>query len=207
MKFFLFVLIVTASVFEVHAQDNDSLIDLQTLFDFQLDSIERRTTVKSWETDTNYIFHYTVKNNSDDTLNYVTNSCFYYNLSILTIGDSDYVINPWGGCFANMTTNHIVAPGESMNIIMRAVTSDLDFLEVGDQNVKLVIKLKKNGENEYQVFAMAFGQIQYFLTFEGKTILVESYVDLRRRSKRKKARDLARRIASTGSVTSSLLTH
>lgn len=172
MKFCLIILIFVSFHIEIYSQENHSMLDVNHLFEFRLDSIEQRIIEDKWGTQIRHYIHFRVKNKSEDTLIYAANSCFYYNHYLLKIEDLSYDINPRGSCSYNSLTPFELLPGESFNRIEWITAFGLDTLGADATNVMLFIPLVKYGQNKYRVDGRDFIENKEQLIFKGKTRIV-----------------------------------
>lgn len=177
------ILFVLLSFFTLRAQDKSTTSDVNTLFELKLDSIEVRITEHKWGIDTNQFLHFTVKNRSEDSLTYVTNSCFYYNHYALKTPTTAIDINPSGGCSFNQLTPFVLAPGTSVSRSEWAVAAELAALAVGELDVTLTIPLISHEKNNYRVDGRDFVENKKQLIYSGKTKVVRTYSDNRKRKK------------------------
>lgn len=171
---------------QVHSQEIDSVRKISTLFEFQLDSVEERITEYKWGKDTSHYIYYTVKNISEDTLEYITNSCFYYNHYFIKIENSEYDLNPWGGCYCNVITPHKLAPENTFSKCESIFTFGSIELMIGARDVTLTIPLVKDNSQKYRVDGRSFVENSENLIFSGKTKVIRNTIDCRSRKKRKK---------------------
>lgn len=162
-------------------QANSSNPIISSKLEFELDSIERRITINKWGIDSSYYLHYTVSNISEDTLNYITNSCFYYNQYTLQIDQLDFELNPRGGCLYNETFSHLLLPDSSFSTIEWITANNIEKLKPGVWTLALFVPLLQIKENTYHVSGIAKDSKILFLTFENKSKVVETVI-----SKRKK---------------------
>ena len=181
MKRYL-VISITLLSFIAHSQESNPAADVNTLFELKLDSIELRITDSKWGIDTSRYFHYTVKNTSDDTLTFVTNSCFYYNHYQLKTENAVFDLNPTGGCSFNQQTPVVIPPGTSFSQT-DAILSGLHDLPAGELNVSLFIPLVNDKKNTYRVDGRDFVENEQQLIFTGKTKVVKTVINKRKRKK------------------------
>lgn len=184
MKYLIIIFFILMSSLCIQAQKTVSIADVNGLFEFRLDSIERRITENKWGIDTSHYIHYTVKNISNDTLEYVTNSCFYYNHYYLQIGNFSYNINHGGGCYFNELTPYKLPPQLSFSKTESIRTIGLKPLAVGTMSVTLYIPLVKDDTHTYRVDGRDFIAEKKRLVFVGQTKMVQSYIDNRKRKKK-----------------------
>jgi hypothetical protein len=71
-QYFILLFILISSGWTI-AQNDNSVNNVNKVFEFHLDSIERIVTLNKWR-DTDYFIHYTVRNITKDTFTYITNS-------------------------------------------------------------------------------------------------------------------------------------
>lgn len=179
MRYSLSILLVAMLAMNALAQVN---YIPNTTFSLVVDSIERNVSETKRYVDTSYYIHYTVTNLSADTLVYVTNSCFYYNHCILTSGQTAYDINPRGGCFSNITTNHYLKPGEKLRHAQWSSAKNMNTLTTGILNIQLVIPLVKEGKR-YTIDGRGYAKNIEQLIFEGQTKVVQADKRKKRRKK------------------------
>ena len=122
----LFVLTLAGTT---NAQDGNSIVDINKLFELKVDSIEQKVTINKWGTDTSYYLHFQVENITIDTLTFKTNTCFYYNHSTLTVGNLEFDLNPKGGCLFNSHNEYELAPNESFDEAQSITAFKLNKLE------------------------------------------------------------------------------
>lgn len=175
--FILFFLIASSCAF---TQVSDSR-NVNTKFEIQLDSIERKMTVNKGGIDSSYYLHYTVTNKSTDTLTYLTNSCFYYNHCSLKIGQLEFDLNPIGGCPFNEIIPHLLAPGESFHKSEWITATNLNALNKGKWDVTLSIPLVKDDEKKYRVDGRSFVENEEYLIFSKQTKIIETYIGNKKR--------------------------
>ncbi len=168
---------------QAQSQGNVSITNVITLLEFRLDSIEQRITYDKWGTDTSHYMYYTVQNVSDDTLEYTTNSCFYYNHYQLKVADVNYDVNPKGGCYSNELTPFKLAPGNSFSILEDIHSYRLNKLIVGETDAMIIIPLVKDDKYKYRVDGRNFIDNSKSLIFKGKTKVIRNYIDNRKRKK------------------------
>lgn len=184
MKYCLIVPFVLASLVYAYSQDSTATDDVSTLFELKVDSIELKITNEKWGTDSSYYLHYTVKNRSEDTLVYTTNSCFYYNHYVLKTEHSSFDINPSGGCNFNALTPFTLPPGASCSRTEWITAQDLHPLVAGDLDVTLSVPLVRQDKRTYRVDGRDFVKDAEPLIFTGKTIFIKTVVDKRKRKKK-----------------------
>lgn len=185
MKNIITSLLIFLSFQSAFAQKDTNQIDVNSLFSLQLDSIAHRITINKRRVDTTNILYYKIKNISNDTLIFISNSCFYYNHSRIKIENTEYDLNSVGGCIGNSYITYEIAPGNSI-IVNEWVSNDsLNNLEIGDWNTILTIPLVKDSPTKYRVNGINFFENKQYLIFSGKTTIVKSVID--KRKKRKKS--------------------
>ena len=167
------------------AQENNSEEDINSVFYFKADSIEKKTTIAKWETDTRYFLHYTVKNISSDTLTYITNSCLYYNHYFLKVGQQKFDLNPKGSCYFNALNWNKLAPGEEFKQSEWIIATNLSMLETGNRDITLSIPVV-NDEDGYRVDGRDFVQNKQYLFYSGKTKIMETILGSKRQKKQRK---------------------
>jgi hypothetical protein len=167
----------------LHAQSSDTSITINSKFELRLDSIARRITINKWGTDTLYFIHHEVKNRSNDTLTYITNSCFYYNHYSLKVGEIDFDLNPDGDCLYNSTTPHKLAPNESFRISQIIFASNLYSLREGEFLITLTIPLVNYDNKTYRVDGRPFVENEELLIFNNNTKIIETIVNNKKRKK------------------------
>lgn len=178
----LVILVVSTNAF---AQDSIYKTPINTKFAIHLDSIEQNITVNKWGIDSNYYLHYKIVNLSNDTLTYITNSCFYYNHYSLRIGQLEFDLNPSGGCTFNEITPHSLAPGESFSNVEWITARNLHSLLKGEYNVKLSIPIVKDGEKIFRVDGREFVENANFLIYNKQTKIIETYNYIKKRKKKR----------------------
>jgi hypothetical protein len=183
MKYHLILFVLMVLSPKASAQTGDSLNTVNTIFEVQPDSIERKITIHKWGTDTSYYLHLSVKNISKNTLTYVTNSCFYYNHYSLKIGQRESGLNPAGGCMYNELTPHVLKPGESFSRKEWITGNNLGSLVKGGYNVTLSIPLIKDKETTYRVDGRDFVVKKAWLIFDKQTKITETHIYNTRRKK------------------------
>lgn len=182
MKNSFLVLLVTFCSYHMYAQDHRFQNRIHTQFELHVDSIDRTIAVHKQSTDTFHVLHHTIKNTSADTLTYVTNSCFYYNHFTMEINGVQFEVNENGGCLFNEQQPHIVAPGESVSISEWITSAELNKLNSGEWDGKVIIPLVQDNERTYRVDGRyltrqegkndAVGREEY-LIFTGRIKVVE----------------------------------
>ncbi|MEM7372369.1 MAG: hypothetical protein AAF587_27365 [Bacteroidota bacterium] len=172
MKYFLIPLFILGPLCHTYSQEIDSTSVVNSLFEWQLDSIEQRIIETKQGIDTDYYLHYTVKNISEDTLTYVCNSCFYYNHYYVRVNDLAFPVNLWGGCYFNEVTPFELPPGKSFSRTEPIITYGLDTLELGHAEVTLFIPLVKDQENLYRVDGRLIDIERMYLVGKGTTKVV-----------------------------------
>ena len=182
--FFILILASTLS-----AQESNSRVGINTLFELRADSIEQRITVNKWGTDTSYYLNFQVKNISIDTLTYKTNTCFYYNHSVLTVDDLEFDLNPNGGCLYNSYNIYQLAPGESFSESQWITAYDykLNKLKIAEWNSILSVPLIKDDSKTYRVDGREFVENEQYLIYKGKIRVIRTMIDNRKRKKKKKS--------------------
>ncbi len=149
-------------------------------FELHLDSIERKVILNKWGTDSSYYLHYSVTNISEDTLIYLTNSCFYYNHYSLKVGTQLFDLNQSGGCYCNVTTLHLLPSGVSFKKSELFTSNSLNSLATGEWNVCLSIPLVRDTEKIYRVDGRTFVKNEEYIIFDEQTKIIETYIDNRR---------------------------
>lgn len=162
---------------------------IQTRFVLKLDSIERASSIYKYGTRTEHFLHHTVKNISVDTLNYITNTCFYYNHCTLKTQDKHMELNEAGGCTFNSIEWNFIPPGESIQIKEWVTDTLLPTLELGEWEATLSIPLVRDKEIVYRIDGRGFVENPEYLVYTGKTKVVSSVTDNRKRKKRKKKKN------------------
>lgn len=185
---YLLILFALTLAGTTNAQDNNSVVDMNKLFDLEVDSIEQKVTINKWGTDTTYYLHFQVKNISTDTLTYKTNTCFYYNHSALTVDNLEFDLNPDGGCLFNSHNVYKLAPGATFSEAqwITAYNYQLNKLELGEWNSSLSVPLVKEDSTSYRVDGRSFVENQKYLTCENRIKVVQTKVDNRKQKKKKK---------------------
>ena len=181
MKNIITSLLLFLSFQSAFTQKDTNQIDVNSLFSLQLDSIAHRITIDKWGTDTFNILFYQVKNISNDTLIFTRNTCFYYNHSRIKIENTEYDLNSAGGCLANSYETYEIAPGNSVKVNEWVSNDSLNNLEIGDWNTVLTIPLVKDSTTKYRVNGINFFENKQYLIFSGKTTVVKSVIDKRKR--------------------------
>lgn len=183
MKYNLLFFILLVSLY-LHGQDNKlNSDDINSLFEVTLDSIERVITKNEWSIDTSYYIHYRVKNISNNTLVYITNSCFYYNHYRIKIEDVTYEVNEKGGCSMNMITPYELSKEESFSR-KEWITSDFNFFLKTKVNIELVIPIVKDKNNDYRVDGRSFVEDEQELIFQGQVTFIETHKDYPKQKKK-----------------------
>ena len=183
----LSVLLFTLAFTPLLSAQETAVNDIHTLFELKADSLVQRITVNRWGIDTSYYMHYTVKNRSNDTLTYITNSCFYYNHSWLTVGDLELDLNPEGGCSFNALEPHRLAPGESFEDAQWLTAYNLWHLDTGVWRAQWPVPLVHDRTNIYRVDGRSFVHNAQILIYTGtlKVAQTEIYTFRRKRKNRK----------------------
>jgi hypothetical protein len=184
----IFFLILTSGA---NAQENNSVVELEKLFELSITSIERKMTVSKRGVDTSYYLNYTIKNISNDTLTYITNTCFYYNHSLLKVGNLEIDLNMPGGCSGNMLNLYTLAPDSSFTESQWITAHNLNKLNNGEWNTTLSVRLIKDDQEVYRVDGRYCVENGEYLVFNGKTKIIETIIDNRKRQKKKKHRTVA----------------
>ena len=135
ISIFLFLTITSV----VNAQDSSVIVDVNELFELKVDSIEQKITINNWGTDTTYYLHFEVKNISNDTLTYITNTCFYYNHSTLSVGNLEFDLNPSGGCYFNSHNIYRLAPNKSFTEAQWITTYDYQLNKLKNRRMEFKI--------------------------------------------------------------------
>ena len=177
MKKYFTILVTLFSFYSVHAQDN-----VNKLFKLTLNLIERRVAIDKRGTDTSYFLDYSIENISDDTLVYITNSCFYYNHYSLKSEQQEFNLNAEGNCQVNALTHHTLAPGEFFNMSEWITATELNLLETGEWNMSLQVPLVKD-ERGYRVDGRDLVENGQYLTFNGEIIVVQ-ILEINRKKKK-----------------------
>ncbi|MCR9172895.1 MAG: hypothetical protein NXI10_10400 [bacterium] len=172
----------------VNGQDSTSTIELNKLFEIRVDSIEQKVTINKWGADTSYYLHFQVKNISTDTLTYKTNTCFYYNHSVLNVENLEFDLNPDGGCLFNSHNIYKLSPGEAFSEAqsITAYNYQLNKLKIGEWNSSLSVPLVKDDSTTYRVDGRSFIENQQYLKCENRTKVVKTIVDNSKRKKKNK---------------------
>lgn len=184
MRNYIFVLLAITIIQNVNAQVDNSSSNIITQFKLTLDSVELRTTINRWGTDTSYYLHYNVKNISNDTLTYVTNTCFYYNHSTLKIENSVYDLNPEGGCYMNSYNTYVLSPGQSFNESWWVVAYNFQELKIGEWNVNLSVPIIFDNLGRFRVDGRKFVENKQYLIYTGQSKIINTIQDNRKRKKR-----------------------
>ena len=187
-KLFTYFLTLTLSG-SLFAQTITKDVDINDLFKLEVDSIEQRVTINKWGNDTSYYLHYKVKNTSSDTLTFKTNTCFYYNHSILNINNLKIHLNPEGGCYFNSHNIYKLAPNESFIEAQWITAYDLNKLVSGEHSAKLNIPILKNSSTTYRIDGRWLDEIKLYLTYEGEIKVVNTVINKRKRKKKTKKKN------------------
>ena len=185
MNSFLSILFILTIV-SANAQNSNTVVDVNELFDLKVDSIEQKITINKWGADTNYHLHFKVGNISKDTLTYITNTCFYYNHSSLTVGNLELDLNLDGGCSINSHNIYKLAPGESFVESEWITASNLNTLKIGEWNITLSVPLIRDNPTTYRIDGRSFVEDKKYLTNNCLTKVVKTVVENRKRKKKKK---------------------
>lgn len=182
MKSILFsLLLILAPLSHLSAQD-----DINQLFELKLDSVERRITINKQGHDTSYFMHFRIKNLSKDTLTFLTNTCFYYNHSTLSVGTLQLDLNAAGGCLFNSHNWHTLPPGESFSEAQWITALHLNELKIGTFESKLSIPVINDKPFMYRVDGRDVYENVEYLVFVGEIKVVETYIDNRKKKKSKR---------------------
>jgi hypothetical protein len=181
MKNIITSLLIFLSFQSAFAQKDTNQIDVNSLFSLQLDSIALRNTIDKWGTYTFNVLYYQVKNISNDTLIFIRNTCFYYNHSRIKIENIEFDLNSAGSCYFNSYETFEIASGNSIKINEWVSNDSLNNLESGDWNTMLTIPLVKDSPTKYRVNGINFFENKQYLIFNGKTTIVKSVIDKRKR--------------------------
>lgn len=176
----IFIFLTIAST--ANAQDSNVQIDIDELFELKVDSLEQKITINKWGIDTAYFMHFEVRNISSDTLEYITNTCFYYNHSTLSVGNMEFDLNPSGGCLFNSHNIYRLAPNESFTEAQWITAYDykLNELKIGEWNSTLSIPLIKDDSTIFRVDGRAFVENKQYLTCDRKTKVMKTVIDNRK---------------------------
>tara|TARA_B100001173_G_C15698729_1_gene425128 strand:- start:32 stop:604 length:573 start_codon:yes stop_codon:yes gene_type:complete len=185
MNSFLSILFILTIV-SANAQNSNTVVDVNELFDLKVDSIEQKITINKWDADTSYYLHFKVENISNDTLTYITNTCFYYNHSSLTIDNLELDLNPDGGCSFNSLNVYKLDPGESFVESEWITASNLNTLKIGEWNITLSVPLIRDNPTTYRIDGRSFVEDKKYLTNNCLTKVVKTVVENRKRKKKKK---------------------
>ena len=180
----LFVLTLAGTT---NAQDGNSIVDINKLFELKVDSIEQKVTINKWGTDTSYYLHFQVENITIDTLTFKTNTCFYYNHSTLTVGNLEFDLNPKGGCLFNSHNEYELAPNESFDEAQSITAFKLNKLENGDWDATLSVPILQDDDSIFRVDGRGFVENELYLTYSGKVKVMRTVIDNRKRKKKKKS--------------------
>lgn len=161
----------------INAQDNYSTTEMNNLFELKIDSIEQKVTINRWGKDTSYFLYYQVKNISIDRLTYITNTCFYYNHSMLTVGDLKLDLNLKGGCNFNSHIIYKLAPGESFSEAQWIIANGLNKLKNGSWSSTLSVPLIKDSQTTYRVDGRKFIKNKKYLNYEGRTKVKKTVIN------------------------------
>jgi hypothetical protein len=184
MRHYLFFLLAITIFQNINAQVDNISSNINTQFKLTLDSVELRTTINRWGTDTSYYLHYNVKNISNDTLIYLTNTCFYYNHSSLTIENSVYDLNPDGGCYMNSYNTYVLSPGQSFSESWWVIAYNLQELKNGEWNVILSVPIIFDHLGRFRVDGRSFVENKQYLIYTGQSKIINTIQDNRKRKKR-----------------------
>jgi hypothetical protein len=184
MRYYLFFLFAITIFQNINAQNDNTSSDINSQFKLTLDSVELRTTINRWGTDTSYFLYYNVKNISNDTLIYVTNTCFYYNRSSLKIENSVFDLNPDGGCYMNSYKTYVLSPGQSFSESWWVIAYNLQELKVGECNVTLSVPIIIDDLERFRVDGRSFVENKQYLIYTGQSKIINTIQDNRKRKKR-----------------------
>lgn len=181
MKRILTLLTLLVTVTKIHAQsDKATVVNPEQLpFELQIDLIEQRQYSRNHTRDTVVYLHYTVRNVTEDTLVYITNSCFYYNHCLLFLGANSYDLNLKGGCLMNAEEPHTLAPGTTFERIEWIATPNLFPLKEGTQSGKVVIWLTQRDERSWRVNGINSVSAKKELIYEGPINILHTHHDYR----------------------------
>lgn len=184
MRLYLFFLFAITIFQNLNAQVDNPSSDIITQFKLTLDSVELLTTINRWGTDSSYFLHYNVKNISKDTLIYVTNTCFYYNRSSLSIENSVYDLNPDGGCYMNSYNTYVLSPGQSFSESWWVIAYNLQELKLGEWNITLSVPVIFDNLGRFRVDGRSFVENKQHLTYAGHSKIINTIQDNTKRKKR-----------------------
>lgn len=182
----IFTLFLSLLLSGVYGQEKGASSIVNSLFELKVTSIEREITFNKKGTITHYYVNYTVKNISNDTLVYTTNSCFYYNHYQLTLGDNHFGLNSGGGCSGNMINPHTLYPGRTFKGSDMLMFPKMDSLKPSIVNASLEVPLRKENESRYTVDGRDHVDNTYILYFSGQIEFNETIIDKRKKKKEKK---------------------
>ena len=182
----LFLLLTTLCCLGT-AQDDTLDKDVNSLFELTVDTIERRVIHNNWGNSEDHILHYRVKNMSDSTLTFITNTCFYYNHSFLTVAELDLEFNISGGCLFNSHNTYQLLLGATFSEDLWIVTPDLSKLKTGEFHATLSVPMVEVNPFTFRIDGRSFVENASFLNYTGSVIVVRTDID--KRSKRKRRRE------------------
>ncbi|MCT4560872.1 MAG: hypothetical protein N4A41_05795, partial [Crocinitomicaceae bacterium] len=146
-----------------------------------LDSINKEVLQHKKAIFISYRAYYTLKNKSNDTIVFVTNSCPSINKYTLEINDSLYLFNRNVNCSFNAFRFDTIAPSESIHISVLLLTDlDIEFNEDQVLTFSIPIVVGDNGE----VHVNGAGKEGYLIHFTGKAKLNIEYSNLKNKKKR-----------------------
>ena len=155
----------------LQAQENIGHTDLNQILELSLNSFEQRITHDELEIDTTYYLHFQVINISNDTLTFITNSCFYYNHSTLTIDSSNFDFNAEGNCHFNSWKFFELEPNDSMTENQFVWAHNAYKIKNSAQEATLTFQIVQDDPLTYRIDGRNFIENAQQLVFEGKFTL------------------------------------
>jgi hypothetical protein len=190
----LCVIFFLLSSTNIVAQQADTTIDINKIFELRINAIEQVTTITKSYTYTENYLNYTIKNISKDTAVYFTNSCFYYNLYTFIINQDTFNVNERGGnhCRLNSETPHELEPNASFNALEEIQGLPIDSLSSTNNNISLKIPLRKavNAPYYHVINGRAVFKTTYYLIYEGPVTVLKKTIDYRKIKKKKKSKKI-----------------
>lgn len=137
--------------FSMVGQENSKERPLEEVFKIKVDTIERRAEAFSSNMDYSYYLILKVTNISSDTVDYTSNSCFYYNHYIMKANGMEFHVNEDGGCLLNSEEAFTIAPGETIRRREYAKAKEFDSIPLGAIPVLLSVPLVQRSTSNFFV--------------------------------------------------------